>query len=665
MPGAFAILAPTMLLMLTASLPARAQQPMPPNEYTIRWDDPATHLYEVTLTFVPDPGDSADVHLPVWRPGRYILQNYAANVQEFSAADQDGRALAFRKPGLSTWRVATDGARRITVRYRYYANTLDGGASLLSPEEAYFNPVNLFMWPEGQIARPVRLTIEKPRDWEIATALAPAGKANVLSAPDYHTLADSPVIVSPSLASLQFTVDEVPYMMYFQGRFEPGAYRERIVPDVEKVVRAQTGIFGGAPFDEYFFLFHLVPYPFGHAVEHASSSSYVIQDNAFESDERYKGFLQIIAHELFHAWNVKRIRPAALWPYDYTEPQLTTLHWFTEGVTSYYAGLTLRRGDLESAEEFLRHTGQVIDQLQRTPGRRLVPVALASWDSWLTGYGQGNPNLTVNFYGKGQILGFLLDAVIRERTDGAASLDDVFRLLFETYYLQGKGLPEDGVQLAAERVAGASLDEFFTRYVHGTDELPYEEILSPFGLHVETEADPVRPEATLLLATRASGERPVVVAIHPESPALEAGVEVGDELLAVDGQLAPAQDWEALLMGKNPGETVRLAVVRHSRVLELEVEAAGGGNVRHVLGRLERTDERQDRMFREWIGEPRAAPAPEAVPTPQPIGVAPAVQPVGEAAAARAPAAPGRDASLAEATAVPPPAAPRPGSPRR
>ncbi|MFN2432937.1 MAG: M61 family metallopeptidase [Gemmatimonadota bacterium] len=601
-------------LLASTPLPGlRAQAAEPMNEYTLGWENPATHLYDVSLTFSVEGQDSVDVHLPVWRPGRYIRQNYAGNVQEFAATDARGRALDFHKSGLSTWRIAAGEDRgsdphRVTVRYRYYANTLDAGASLLGPAEAYFNPVNLFMYPEGQIFRPLRLTIEAPREWEIATALSRGDKANTFVAGDFHELADSPVIASPSLESLTFTLDEVPYTIWFQGRFEPGEYRDRIVPDVELIVRIQTSMFGGAPFDEYAFLFHLVPYPFGHAVEHANSSSYVIHDAAFASAQNYQGFLNIVAHELFHAWNVKRIRPAALWPYDYMQEQFTTLHWFTEGVTSYYAGLTLRRGAFTTPEEFLRHMGGVIDNLQRAPGRKVVPVALSSWDSWLTGYGQGNPNISVNFYGKGQILGFLLDARIRDLTDGERSLDDVFRHLYETWYEQGRGVPEDGVRLAAARVAGESLNEFFEDFVHGTEELPYDALLRPFGLSVRADADPARPEATLAIRTQPRGEHAVVASIDPDSPALAAGLDTGDQIVAVNGIAAPAQEWEALLAGVEPGEAVRLSVLRRDRLMELEVAAAGGGNERWVLERLDDTDERQERLFRQWIGDPGTPP---------------------------------------------------------
>ncbi len=589
------------LIVAAWSTTARAQQPTPMNEYTLSWRDPATHLYDVSLSFAPEAQDSVDVHLPVWRPGRYVRQNYAANVQEFTARDGD-RALVYRKSALSTWRIAAVGARRITVRYRYYANTMDAGASLLSPDEAYFNPVNLFMVPDGQIQRPARLTIQAPKNWKVATALVPGDKPNVFTAPDYHTLVDSPTIASPTLESLQFTVDDVPYTLWFQGRFEPGERRDRIVPDVEKIVRFQTGIFGGAPFDEYFFLFHLLPYPFGHAVEHANSSSYAIQDNAFETEQAYQGFLGIIAHEFFHAWNVKRIRPAALWPYDYMREQLTTLHWFTEGVTSYYEGLTARRAGLEPVETFLANMAQQIDALQKTPGREVVPVALASWDSWLSGYGQGNPNISVNFYGKGAILGFLLDAVIRDRTDGARSLDDVLRYLYQTYYLQGRGVPEDGVRLAAEQVTGTSLADFFARCVDGTDELPYDELLRPFGLEVRAVTDSTRPEATLRVRTRPGGQRAVVASIDPDSPALAAGLDTGDEIVALNGRVAPPEGWETLLLETKPGDTVRLTVLRRDQVRELEVKAADGGNVRYVLSRLATTDARQDRLFEGWLG---------------------------------------------------------------
>jgi predicted metalloprotease with PDZ domain len=245
--------------------------------------------------------------------------------------------------------------------------------------------------------------------------------------------------------------------------------------------------------------------------------------------------------------------------------------------------------------------GTNIDQLQRTPGRHVVSVSLASWDSWLSGYGQGNPNTTVNFYGKGLVIGFLLDAAIRDRTDGERSLADVMRHLYETAYLQGRGVPEDGVQRAAEAVAGGSFQEFFDRFVDGTDELPYERLLAPFGLSVSPEVVGSLPEASLKIRTRPGGDRAVVAAIDPDSPALAAGLDVGDEIVAVAGQVAPPSGWEALLAGVKPGDTVPLTVRRRDRVLDLVVEAAGGGNVRWVLSRDDETSERQDRLFQQWM----------------------------------------------------------------
>ena len=596
---------------------ATAQEPAMSDSvrYTIGWSNPASQLYEVTVT-ARAAGEPIVFSLPAWRPGRYIVQNYAANVQRVRASDEQGNPLPAEWIDLDSWRVEPGSASSVTLAYEYYARTFDAGSSTLTPEAAYFNPVNLLPWVEGRKGAPVTLTIEAPADWTVATQLDPVeGAGHGFTAPGYDRLVDSPTIAAPDLVVWDYEVNGVPYHLVFrviQGELNLGEYtRERILADVTRVTEEAVAVFGAAPFDEYWHLFQLVPYPFGHAVEHESSASYVIQDVVFTNPDGYDGFLSILAHEFFHAWNVKRARPAALWPYDYSTPQLTRLHWVTEGVTSYYEGVLRRRARVIDETQYHRENANAINALQNTPGRLVTSAELSSLTAWHSGYGDGNPNSSVSFYLQGSILGLLLDLTIRDATDGAAGLDDVMRLLIERYYEQGRGYPEDGFQAAAEEIAGRSLDEFFARYVAGTDELPYAETLEIVGLTASQVAQPDAPAATFGWRLRKLGDDVTIVGVLPDSPALAAGIMRDDVLVSLDGETVDSADVVGAFLSEHaPGDTVTATVRRLGEEVERQVTLGDGGNLGWTVVPVDEPTERQIRLREDWLSSKVGQPAP-------------------------------------------------------
>jgi predicted metalloprotease with PDZ domain len=411
-----------------------------------------------------------------------------------------------------------------------------------------------------------------------------------------------------------YDVDGVPYHLVFrvvQGELQLGEYtREKVLADVARLTEESVAVFGVTPFDEYWHLFQLVPFPFGHAVEHESSASYVVQDRIFASTDGYDGFLSIIAHEFFHAWNVKRIRPAALWPYEYSTPQLTRLHWVTEGVTSYYEGVLLARAGLLAEEGVYRGLSNDIRALQSSPGRLVTSAELASLTAWHTGYGDGNPNQAISFYLKGSVLGLLLDLTIRDATDGAKGLDDVMRLLWERHYEQGRGYPEDGFQTAAEEVAGRSLDDFFSRYVAGTDELPYDETLAIVGLTARQVADESKPAATFGWRLRKQGEDVTISNVLPDGPALAAGIMRDDVLVSVEGEATETVDLDPFLSQRSPGEEVRVTVRRSGEEIEKRVTLGSGGNLEWRVEPVASPSERQLRLRQGWLQTRVETPVP-------------------------------------------------------
>jgi predicted metalloprotease with PDZ domain len=600
-------------LLLSIVLLAGSVTPSPAREagmadtidYSLGWDNPATQLFTVRVT-ARSAGEPITFSLPAWRPGRYIVQNYAANVQNVRAEDERGESLPVEWIDLDSWRVVPNGAGRVTLIYEYYAATFDAGSSVLRPDLAYFNPVNLLPWVEGRADQAARLTLTVPEEWLVATQLEPAREGGrVFSAPDYHTLADAPTIASPNLVDWPFEVDGV----RFHAAFRPAPElhdltREEVLGALTAIAREEAGIFGGGfPFEEYWHLYQLVPYPFGHAVEHAASASYVLNDQVFalSGNWNYHGFLSVTAHELFHAWNVKRIRPAALWPYDYSDPQLTRLHWWTEGVTAYYDELVLARADLITEDEYFEALTRQVQALQNAPGRRITSASHSSWTSWHTGYGGGNPNQTISFYNKGFLLGLLLDLAIRDATEGESGLDDVFRLLWNEYYLEDRGVPEDGIERAVEAVAGRAFDDFFARYVHGTEELPYAAMLAVVGLETRQVEIERKPAATMGLVLRQSGEEITVANALPEGPGLAAGIMRGDRVLAVDGHELEGPDLDSTLSQHSPGDRVAVRILREGKTIEVEVVLSGGGNLRWEVHPVEEPTERQLSLREGWL----------------------------------------------------------------
>jgi len=494
---------------------------------------PNSHLITVTLRYAaPEPVKYLDVALPAWRPGRYQIQNYARNVRDFRATDQAGRPLAWEKLDKSTWRIQCSAAREVRISYAYYANTLDAGSTLWNDEELYWNGTNLLMYVVGKKDLPARLSLTLPNDWRCAYPLKKVAEPFVYEAPDYDTLADAPGIASPTLNVVRFDHAGTTYHLAFQGLV--GSLPTELVESVRRIVAVTVEMFGGeAPFTDYWFLYHIVPGGRFHGVEHMNSTSITVPANAFE--EQLRRFYSISAHEFFHAWNVKRIRPHVLGPFDYSQEVYTRNLWVVEGVTSYYDDLLCRRAGVLSVEDYLSALGSTIAAQQRAPGRLVTPVSAASFDAWLT---PDDNNVRVDFYTKGALVALLLDLDIRRRTNGAKSLDDVMRWLYTTYAERGRGYPENGMQLAVEAVVGVSYADFFARYVDGTDELPYEEYLAVVGLEIVETLSPTQPKASLGIELTGDEKQTVIANVFPGEAAFRAGLDRGDILVAIDNEQA-------------------------------------------------------------------------------------------------------------------------------
>ncbi|HYM59951.1 MAG TPA: PDZ domain-containing protein [Thermoanaerobaculia bacterium] len=583
-----------------------------PVRYSLSWQDANDHLFDIAIAFTA-PVDEPRLHLPAWRPGRYAIQNYAANVRQWSAEGEGGRALAIRKDGKSSWRIQARRGEDVTVRYRYFAGILDAGSSFLDASEAYFNGTNLFMWIDGLRDQTASLVVHVPESWAIETQL-PRRSDGTFLARDYDHLIDSPTIASASLVRHAFEENGATIHLVFTAadRIDTGQF----VEPLRAIVRSQAALFGGLPFSEYRFLFH------GgdrwHGVEHEESCSIVFQRtqllNAKKGDDAYDHLLSIASHELFHVWNVKRIIPALFLPYDYTAETTTRLLWAMEGITSYYGDLTLARCGVWDVPRYLEHLRKEMQTLEGLPGREVMSLAQASFDSWLhdPSHMHDKANAWFSFYNKGELVAAVLDLTIRSKTAGAHSLDDVIRAMWEEYgrsvqeVIQGgagahpRGLEEDAIERIAGRVTGLDLRELFEHYVEGTDPLPYAELLAWAG--VEWSAAP-EPRIELGVRARASERCLIADSIIAGAPAAEAGMLPGDEIVAV-GRERTASDADLVraLAVASASEPTEILFARNGTVRSA-FAVLRSDPVPRIALRLIESPTSEQRAFRDaWLG---------------------------------------------------------------
>ena len=552
--------------------------------YTLGVSQPQARRAEVSLEVDTKGETSLDVRLPVWTPGSYLVREHQRHVDGFAASDDSGRELPFEKIDKQTWRIRADGSRRVRVSYRVGCFELTVRTNHVDPTHAFLNPAGTCAYVVGREGEPCSVRTALPAGWQTWVALPTSH--GVYEAEDYDELVDSPFEMGPesSHSVHTFTAQGVPHQLVVWGKGDFDA--RRAVPDMAKIVDALASIFGGLPFrDRYLFILHLNDRGRG-GLEHRRSCALLVPRFAFVQKAAYEDFLQLVAHEYFHLWNVKRIRPQAFTPYDWTRENHTRLLWAMEGLTSFYEIVALRRAGLITPERFVGIWAERITQLWRTPGRLRTPLALASFDSWIKHYrpDESTANTTVSYYLKGSVVGFLLDLEIRRRTAGARSLDDVMRLLFERYG-RPPGLPEEGVEKTASEVAGEDLRPWFDRALRSTEELDVEGALAGVGLQAifrpasgpedkggaaaaPPESPDAAPRAALGALLREKGASLEVAGVLEGSPAQEAGIAAGDEIVALDGFRS---DMQKRLSRGQPGQEVAVALFRMDELLTVNV----------------------------------------------------------------------------------------------
>ncbi|WP_224245920.1 M61 family metallopeptidase [Hyalangium gracile] len=576
-------------------------------QYRVSMPRPHSHLFEVTAVFPAGP-EVLDAVLPVWTPGSYLVREYARHIQDVTATDSQGEPLPVQRADKRTFRVRA-GGESVTLRYRVYANELTVRTSHLDGSHGYFNGATLFLYTEATRNLEHRVQVTAPEGWRAFSALDQ--KNGTFVAPDYDTLVDSPFEVGPH-TPLTFVAAGVPHEVIVWGDTVPDP--EKLTADLQRVCETEARLFGGLPMRRYVFLVYLADKGRG-GLEHQASTALLFPRSALQSTRGWEDFLTLAAHEYFHLWNIKRIKPRALVPFDYSQENYTTLLWAFEGMTSYYDNLFVRRAGLMSAQRYLTRLGETLTTLHGTPGRRVQTLADASLMSWIKHYrpDENSANSAISYYLKGEVVCALLDLEIRRATGDAKGLDDVVRLLWQRYG-DGSGVPENGVEAAVSEVAGRDMTAFFDRAVRSTEELDYS-VFSHVGLEVgfrvrESTSDkggtppPSRkstekPKGWLGLGLKGSA---TVASVAEGSPAMEAGLYPEDEVVALDGYKVDGAGLVSRCEDRRPGETVRVTLFRRDKLMELVVVLGQKPADVAYLTRADKPTEAQKAAFQAWLG---------------------------------------------------------------
>jgi predicted metalloprotease with PDZ domain len=568
----------------------------PPVRYTVRFPEPRTHYLSVEARLPVEGQSEVEVFLPVWTPGSYLVREYARNIEAISVAGAGGKPLPFAKSSKNRWLVRTDGADEILFAYRVYGREMSVRTNWVEDSFALINGAPTFVTLARCLAWPHELRLELPPQWKTAmTGLDEAAPGHYLAA-DYDTLVDSPILCgNPQVYG--FEVDGIPHFLVNEG--EHGLWDgSRSAADAEKLVRRHREMWGALPYPKYVFLNLLTEASGG--LEHRNSACLMTSRWATRTRKAYLGWLSLVSHEFFHVWNIKRLRPVELGPFDYENENYTRSLWIAEGITDYYGPLTVRRAGLSGTEEYLAALSETIHTLQSTPGRRVQSAEQASWDAWIKLYrpDENSGNTTISYYTKGAVAGWLLDARIRHAT-GSKSLDDLMRLACERYSGE-RGFTTEQFKAMAAEIAGVPLDDFFRRAVESTEELDYAEALDWFGLRFK-DAEESKNAGSIGCATRVDKGRLIVTRVPRETPAWESGINVDDEIIAIDDFRVRPDHVSQRLEAYRPGDKVSILLARREVLMRLDLTLGSEPKRWQLEIRPDATDAQKQNLA-NWLG---------------------------------------------------------------
>jgi predicted metalloprotease with PDZ domain len=571
-------------------------------DYSLAMPDPSTHYFEVEVSFSGITDEHIDLILPVWRPGRYFILDFASGVQEFKAS-RDNTKLNWKKTDKCKWRIET-GLRRnesgtVNVSYRVYANEFNLRTRGLDEEHGFVNGTAVFMYAEKYRNNPLTLEVISYTGWHVSTGLKSVnGETNKFSAPDYDHLADCPLEIG-SQKDFSFKVDGREHIICFFG--DANYDIERMKSDFTKIIKKNFEFWRKIPYERYVFIIHCTPQS-GGGTEHINSTGVGVKPQDFEKEDSYKNFLRLISHEFFHTWNVKQMKPNGLAPYDYTKENYTEELWIAEGGTSYYDGLMILRTGQYSVEDFFNEITKAVENDRMRPGNKIQSLAESSFDAWVK-FWKGNQqsfNAETDYYRKGADVSLILDLEIRNRSENKFSLDDVFRRMYETFLLGVTGYTNKDFMMTCSTLCGGSFKEFFDDYVYGTKPIEWEKYLSFAGLDLKSNDSIVIPVVGIALSDTAG--RLFIDNVLPGSSAEDAGLNAEDQIIAIDGVKADYVTVEKKLNELKAGEKVEITVFKQNKLKKVTLKLEDKKITKYHLQKITESSKLQKSIFESWLG---------------------------------------------------------------
>lgn len=566
--------------------------------YTVTFPEAQAHYADVEMDISGISQPYLLLKMPVWTPGSYLIREFSKNVESFSAA-ANGRVLPFKKTRKNWWRIATGGNHSLSVKYRVYCFEVSVRTSFVDASHAFLSPTGIFMWPDKMLHHPSTVHIIPYKGWTtVSTSLDMVGNDPFTrQAPNYDILFDSPMEVGTQDV-FGFKAAGVNYEVCMAGG---GNYdKDRLKTDMAKIVEQETAVYGENPNKHYVFIVHNY-FRGGGGLEHLSSCTLGASRDNYASEGGYRNFLTLVAHEHFHLWNVKRLRPIVLGPFDYDNENYTTDLWIAEGFTNYYQDIILRHAGLIQPDMYLNIMGGMLSGIANTPGERIQPLADASFDAWIKAYrpNENSINSTISYYGKGAAVAMMLDLEIIHNSRGRYSLDDVMRYMYDTYYKAKKrGYTDAEFKRGLEKFAGVKLDKFYSDYITGLTPMDYGHYLAFAGYKInDVLADTNEPSLGIGLAD--DGGRKIVTAVLRGSAGWVDGINVNDELAAINGE--PVTDPANMLKGKKPGDKINVTVIRDGLPVILPVTLQRNTRVDYKITPVDAPTAEQLAVRKKWL----------------------------------------------------------------
>ena len=572
--------------------------------YTVSMARANAHYFDVVIEIPVPAGRRADelrLAMPVWTPGHYLVDDFARHVTDVKAFDANsGGELRVTKLEKDVWAVALQGTERLRIEYPVYAFVYSVGSSYLDHLHALINGASVFLYPEGMKEMPVRLVLVPRPGWTVVSTGLQGVSEWEFAAPDYDVFVDSPLEVGNQEVH-SFEVAGVRYDVSIFGSAPIDL--EKFVGDIKGIVEQTTPIFGHVPYDRYVFLVNFTDTT-GGGLEHLNSTMCFSPRLRMVPKEEYDQSMGLFSHEFFHTWNVKRLRPAGLGPFDYSAETYTKSLWIAEGVTSYYDDLILRRSGLYSAEEYLDAFVSSVNVLKSLPGSRYQSAEEASFDTWTKFYkpDENSPNVTSSYYTQGTVIGWMLDMAIRRTSRGGRSLDDVMRKAYNDIFLKGnRGYTDKEFEAVCVELGGAEVEEIFDSRVRGRKDVDYDRYLGYAGLRLTSKEERAEERGFLGAKLKSEGAKTTVATELAGSPAEDMGLAVGDEVLAVGGFRMGADKLSFYIGTMKPGKSLNLTIARNGKLMELSGRVGRRPTFEYRIQPVKDATGDQKTLFKGWM----------------------------------------------------------------